>query len=312
MQEEQKSYLFQRLMASRWISDQHGAGNVLGALGSGTHEEERGEENAQIAAENSCISRTGGRLAPSYHDKDMQVLGCSHYATGCRLRSACCRKLYACRLCHDADADHTMDRYATTEMVCMSCGNNQPVARSCRTCAADMASYFCSVCKFFDGGDRPIYHCPFCNVCRVGRGLGIDTFHCMKCNACMHTSLAGGHKCLDRGLESDCPVCSEFMFTSNVPVRRLRCGHYMHSHCFKTYTQRKYRCPICSKSMGNMKAYFSMLDTLIANEAPLPQSLRDRKTKVTCMDCYTRSDVPFHFVYHKCPNCSSYNTRQIG
>ena len=228
------------------------------------------------------------------------------------MRSACCQKLYACRLCHDADADHTMDRYATTEMVCMSCGHDQPVGKSCRACSADMASYFCSVCKFFDGGDRPIYHCPFCNVCRVGRGLGIDTFHCMKCNACMHTSLAGGHKCLDRGLESDCPVCSEFMFTSNVPVRRLRCGHYMHSHCFKTYTQRKYRCPICSKSMGNMKAYFSMLDTLIANEDPLPPSLRNRTTKVTCMDCYMRSDVPFHFVYHKCPNCCSYNTRQIS
>lgn len=79
---------------------------------------------------------------------------------------------------------------------------------------------------------RDIYHCPSCNLCRVGKGLGIDFFHCMTCNSCMAMQLKE-HKCMEKGLESNCPICNDFLFTSNTPVKELPCGHFMHSACFK-------------------------------------------------------------------------------
>lgn len=82
--------------------------------------------------------------------------------------------------------------------------------------------------------DRQIYHCPYCNLCRLGKGLGIDYFHCMKCNACMSNSLFI-HVCREKCLEDNCPICNEYIFTSNSPVKQLPCGHLMHSSCFQVY-----------------------------------------------------------------------------
>lgn len=83
---------------------------------------------------------------------------------------------------------------------------------------------------------RPIYHCPSCNLCRVGHGLGIDFYHCMKCNCCLGKGLVD-HKCLEKALETNCPICCEFLFTSSATVRPLPCGHYMHSACFQVKLQ---------------------------------------------------------------------------
>ncbi|WVZ23962.1 hypothetical protein V8G54_002506 [Vigna mungo] len=81
---------------------------------------------------------------------------------------------------------------------------------------------------------KNVYHCPFCNLCRVGQGLGIDYFHCMKCNCCLGIKSAS-HKCLEKGLEMNCPICCDDLFTSSATVRALPCGHYMHSACFQVY-----------------------------------------------------------------------------
>ena len=39
------------------------------------------------------------------------ILGCQHYQKKCRVRASCCQKFYTCRLCHDADANHEINRY---------------------------------------------------------------------------------------------------------------------------------------------------------------------------------------------------------
>lgn len=77
-----------------------------------------------------------------------------------------------------------------------------------------------------------VYHCPSCNLCRVGKGLGIDFFHCMTCNCCLGMNLLE-HKCREKGLETNCPICCDFLFTSSLAVRSLPCGHFMHSSCFQ-------------------------------------------------------------------------------
>ncbi|KAL5761283.1 hypothetical protein ACOSQ2_020121 [Xanthoceras sorbifolium] len=286
-----KDYLIQNLVTSRYIAAQQ---KLLQARDG---ESSNGEDLL------GC--------SPSFRDPEKQLFGCEHYKRNCKLRAACCGKLFTCRFCHDEVSDHSMDRKATTEMMCMRCLRIQPVGPVCTTpsCGGlSMAKYYCSICKFFDD-ERVVYHCPFCNLCRVGNGLGVDFFHCMKCNCCLSIKLVD-HKCREKGLETNCPICCDFLFTSSAIVRALPCGHYMHSACFQAYTCSHYICPICSKSLGDMAVYFGMLDALLASEE-LPEEYRDRCQDILCNDCNKKGTARFHWLYHKCGSCGSYNTRVI-
>ncbi|KAK4735905.1 hypothetical protein R3W88_010166 [Solanum pinnatisectum] len=285
-----KSYLIQNLMTSRWIASQQ-------------------KSQASTEEISRCEDVVG--CSPSFRDTEKQIFGCEHYKRNCKLLAACCGKLFACRFCHDEVSDHSMDRKATLEMMCMRCLKVQPIRPSCTTPSCNgfsMAKYYCTICKFFDD-ERPIYHCPSCNLCRVGHGLGIDFYHCMKCNCCLGKGLVD-HKCLEKALETNCPICCEFLFTSSATVRPLPCGHYMHSACFQAYASSNYICPICSKSMGNMAVYFGMLDALLSNEV-LPEEYRNHWQDILCNDCEQKCRTPFHWLYHKCGFCGSYNTRVI-
>ena len=55
-----------------------------------------------------------------------------------------------------------------------------------------------------------------------------------------------------------------------------------------------------------------MIDAILANERPLHPDLACQRQQVLCRDCERRSEAPFHFVYHKCQNCGSYNTAVVG
>ncbi|CAH9084819.1 unnamed protein product [Cuscuta epithymum] len=285
-----KAYLIQNLMTSRWIASQ---------------------QKSHASTDDVSHSEDLAECSPSFRDRDKKVLGCEHYKRNCKLRAACCGKLVTCRFCHDEVSDHSMERKATVEMMCMRCLKVQPIGPVCMTPSCNgfsMAKYYCSICKFFDD-ERSVYHCPSCNLCRVGKGLGIDFYHCMKCNCCMGINLVE-HKCLEKALETNCPICCEFLFTSSATVRPLPCGHYMHSACFQAYASSNYICPICSKSMGNMAIYFGMIDALLANEV-LPEEYRNRQQDILCNDCEKKGVASFHWLYHKCGQCGSYNTRVI-
>ncbi|KAJ4828976.1 hypothetical protein Tsubulata_046959 [Turnera subulata] len=84
----------------------------------------------------------------------------------------------------------------------------------------------------------------------------------------------------------------------------------MHSACFQAYTCSHYTCPICSKSLGDMAVYFGMLDALLATEE-LPEEYRNRCQDILCNDCDRKGASQFHWLYHKCGFCGSYNTRVI-
>ncbi|KAL9166519.1 hypothetical protein ABFS82_05G035100 [Erythranthe guttata] len=285
-----KAYLIQNLMTSRWIASQQKISQAR------TTKPEDGEDSL------GC--------SPSFRDSEKQIFGCKHYKRNCKLRAACCGKLVACRFCHDEVSDHTMDRKATSHMMCMNCRQVQEVGPVCITpsCnALPMAKYYCSSCKFFDD-EREIYHCPFCNLCRVGKGLGVDLFHCMTCNCCL--PMNADHKCIEKGLETNCPICCDFLFTSCTVVRALPCGHCMHQSCFQAYACTHYGCPICSKSMGDMSVFFGMLDALMASQV-LPEEYRNQCQDILCNDCDRKGTAPFHWLYHKCGLCGSYSTRVI-
>ncbi|KAL5569562.1 hypothetical protein UlMin_026137 [Ulmus minor] len=195
--------------------------------------------------------------SPSFRDPEKEIFGCKHYKRNCKLRATCCGKLFTCSFCHDSVSDHSMERKASLEMMCMRCLNIQPIGPTCQTPTCNgffMAKYYCNICKLFDD-ERNVYHCPFCNLCRVGKGLGIDYFHCMSCNCCLSIKILT-HECKENCLESNCPACNEFLFTSSTPVRGLPCGHYIHSSCFEA---NPYPCLSCSQSAGEKKSYKSKL-----------------------------------------------------
>ena len=104
-------------------------------------------------------------------------------------------------------------------MMCMHCQAVQPVAQDCGQCHARLGDYFCGVCKLWDSdASKHIYHCDKCGICRIGKGLGQDYFHCDKCNVCMALHLQDNHRCIERNLECDCPICGDYMFTSTHTV----------------------------------------------------------------------------------------------
>lgn len=111
-------------------------------------------------------------------------------------------------------------------MLCMLCSTLQPAAKNCNNCKEEMARYYCDKCKLWDNHpEKSIYHCDDCGICRQGKGLGEDYFHCKTCNICLSTTMKN-HKCIERNLECDCPICGEYMFTSTSTVIFMVCTRF--------------------------------------------------------------------------------------
>eukprot|EP00173_Palmaria_palmata_P005514 Plantae.Rhodophyta-Palmaria_palmata.ctg995.p1 GENE.Plantae.Rhodophyta-Palmaria_palmata.ctg995~~Plantae.Rhodophyta-Palmaria_palmata.ctg995.p1 ORF type:complete len:609 (-),score=99.66 Plantae.Rhodophyta-Palmaria_palmata.ctg995:34-1791(-) len=268
---------------------------------------------SQRATANSRTSAEDAIFTPSYRDSEKRIFGCTHYARDCKLVANCCGKVYTCRLCHDGAESHTMDRTATKLMLCMHCETRQDVAARCgnAACGKLMARYYCDICVFFQNDpNRNTYHCHCCNVCRVGKGLGQDHFHCTKCNMCMAMKFMHRHVCVERTLESDCPVCGLFLFSSTTPVSYLECGHLMHAACKTEFVKKGHlSCPVCAKSLAELSPVFQKLDDLLAGEN-MPREYRTAQCDLYCLDCSRPSVAqPYHFLYNRCTHCESYNTR---
>jgi len=266
---------------------------------------------------------SASELAPTYHDGAAGgVLGCPHYARGCKLRHPSSGRLYTCRLCCEQerdlptkDRDAPLDRYKVTEVMCMVCGALQPAGSSCANAQCErsikpFAKYSCRICNLHDDSSKKsIYHCPFCNVCRAGKGLGIDFRHCMRCNACVSLN-KDTHVCIPQTLQGHCSICHETMFESTRPLKGLKCGHVMHLSCFKLYVSgHAYTCPLCKKSVEDMRDRFDMLDQAIRMQ-PMPAPYANMKSTVYCQDCGETALTTYHFIGCKCSKCGSYNTRE--
>jgi RING finger/CHY zinc finger protein 1 len=249
--------------------------------------------------------------APSYQSDD--IMGCKHYQRGCKYKAECCGRWFVCRLCHDADQSHPVDRYATKFMYCMHCRTVQPWANACGnpSCGAVLGAYACSVCKFHDSTpDKDIYHCGKCGMCRVGKGLEVDFFHCDRCGVCMSVEMRD-HVCIEHNLDSSCPICAEHLHTSVKSVVFMNCGHAIHRACLVSYQRTNFVCPTCSRSLfEDMSPFWEHFAQVIASQA-MPPEFEHTKVSLLCNDCSARSRQPFHFVGHKCAHCGGYNTRVL-
>lgn len=118
------------------------------------------------------------------------------------------------------------------------------------------------------------------------------------------------HACVERTLESDCPVCGLFLFSSTTPVSYLECGHLMHAACKTEFVKKGHlSCPVCAKSLAELSPVFQKLDDLLAGEN-MPREYRTAQCDLHCLDCSRPSVAqPYHFLYNRCAHCESYNTR---
>lgn len=235
---------------------------------------------------------------------------CSHYIRNCLVKCSECSKYYGCRLCHDEEEQHEMNRFATQKLLCLVCGKpEQEVAEHCQTCGVKFADYLCVICRMFDSTPgKNIYHCGKCGICRIGRGLNVDQFHCDRCDACYPLECKTSHPCRKDALKRNCPICLESLDNTVKDVSLMRCGHAIHAPCFEELTKTDYKCPLCSKSLTDMKAWYNAIDKIISSEV-LPEPYRSRKQAVYCFDCEKSSEAAFHFEFRKCGHCKGYNTR---
>ncbi|EGV61823.1 hypothetical protein PSN45_000507 [Yamadazyma tenuis] len=268
-------------------------------------------DEIEVSEEDEVMLTEKDKL-PSYHDAHHQVLGCPHYQRNCKIECPTCLKWFPCRFCHDQVSDHKLVRSDVRHILCMFCTTPQePNEQYCIECEKELANYVCFKCKLYDNDyKKDIYHCDKCGICRLGLGLGKDYFHCDTCNICLSIDLKHSHKCLNDTTHCDCPICSEYLFTSVTKVVFMKCGHSIHDLCYKELTQHSYKCPICKKTVVNMDTQFRILDQEILQQ-PLPLPYKLWRCIVSCNDCKGKCNVAYHLLGLKCKYCNSYNTTQL-
>ena len=73
---------------------------------------------------------------------------CSHYQRKCSIVAECCGKEYGCRLCHDDESDHAINRFITSKIRCHACDLIQPVTKYSqyyenKKCMIRFSDYYC-------------------------------------------------------------------------------------------------------------------------------------------------------------------------
>jgi RING finger/CHY zinc finger protein 1 len=185
------------------------------------------------------------------------IRGCQHYARNNQILANCCNKWYDCRLCHNENNTHNINRKAIKMMRCNLCSHTQPVSNKCTQCNTKMGEYHCVECNLFDhdGLMKGTFHCNDCNICRTNDRK--NYIHCHTCNHCIGTSHFYDHTCLSNNTRQKCPICLSSMHDSHEPLKILICGHALHNVCYinhsNTISNRmlgdNYICPICRLSI---------------------------------------------------------------
>ncbi len=167
--------------------------------------------------------------------------------------------------------------------------------------------YYCYICKLHNNTEKDIYHCDQCGICRIG--LKEKNFHCENCNMCYLLSAKNNHQCFNNKFDMVCSICRENLFRSrHSAINFNKCPHSMCSFCFDQYIKNEYKCPICNKSIIDMSNLWESIDAIMLNDI-MPEEYKQTTTNILCNDCNTLSkSIRYHFQYHKCDQCGSYNT----
>jgi RING finger/CHY zinc finger protein 1 len=261
------------------------------------------------------MNKTHTKVKLNVYNEDLifncdNILGCKHYKRNCKIEGICCDTFFTCRLCHNDHCDHEIERSKIEKVKCLKCDTEQSVSNLCENCNLKFGNYFCEICKFFDNDElKDIYHCEYCKICRLGKKT--DFFHCEVCRSCISMTIKDTHKCVQDTMDTNCPICSDYLFTSTQSVSIMPCGHSLHSNCYIQYASTNYKCPLCCKSLADMTEYFKKIDLHLEKET-MPDEDKDKRSHIFCSDCEKKCITPFHYIYHKCEFCGSYNTKILN
>ena len=271
----------------------------------------------EINADSALTSTQKSRLIQDLFNKKLNLsilnivndntnINCNHYKRGCKIIAKCCNKIYPCRVCHDENENHKIDRYATEELVCNDCETRQPISNQCINCHRQFGKYFCNTCRFWNELEpNEVFHCNDCNVCRLGNKE--EYKHCHTCNACIKLSIE--HKCIEKVFSSQCPICTDNLFDTREPTIQLRCGHVMHQSCAIEYGKTNYQCPICKKSIiDDMSEYWAQKKAC-CDAYPVPEEYRKWVATIYCNDCSKEVETKYHLIDLECTSCGGFNTQ---
>ena len=254
---------------------------------------------------------------------------CTHYNRHNYPIFKCCKKIYPCRLCHDEKEEHKCNRFEVDYMKCNYCKTYQKSSSSCNNPECYKFNkphkYFCKICNLWSNDkdkklvildsylitnintNSELYHCKDCGICRMG--LQKDITHCHKCNQCIFTRIFDNHQCITDMKDEKCPICfKELWGCFRDTCYHLKCGHKVHTSCFKKSLQSyNYNCPLCKKSTVDLTNEWRRLDLFLSLQT-MPEEYKNDKSEIFCNDCELTSTVNFHFLYHKCLSCNGYNT----
>ena len=79
------------------------------------------------------------------NEEEIIIKSCSHYIRNCMIYANCCNKYYPCRLCHDEEEDHKINRYEIKTIICKECKTIQDSSNQCINCNIQFAEYFCNM-----------------------------------------------------------------------------------------------------------------------------------------------------------------------
>jgi RING finger/CHY zinc finger protein 1 len=232
------------------------------------------DKNLSIVEKNKRIQRL---MCSSHETKSNLNKSCTHYPKKCaRFQFSCCGIIDPCRRCHLERG--TCSDVRVEKIQCNECDEIADLnlldfklsdsAKKCKKCGLEFGKFFCKIC--FIWTDNEITHCEKCGHCLKGKKE--DMFHCDNCDVCFPTKNRDSHSCSlsisYRG--ATCAICLEKLYGSQKPYFALQCKHFVHSHCVSEYTENgKYNCPLCKKSIMDMKAQWDFLCTQIEKN-PVP------------------------------------------
>ena len=272
-------------------------------------------------------------MNPNFEEKikipEKKRIECKHYNKYNYILSKCCNKIYPCRLCHDENEDHKINRYDIDYMKCDFCKCLQKKNICCKNpnCFKFNSNHenYCDKCNLWNNDldknlvflnsilikdistYKKIFHCDDCNICRIGNKE--DYQHCKDCNLCVSKKIYENHTCKINMKEKNCPICLKSVwneFQKNPII--LKCGHSMHSTCLnQALTNGNYFCPICKKSIIDLTQYWNQIEEALELQT-MPEEYQNWESEIYCNDCELKSTTKYHFIYHKCNNCNGFNT----
>ena len=232
---------------------------------------------------------------------------CTHYPNrGCLLYCDECGEYWTCRFCHnDTVLSHEFDRQNVKSFKCRECYNiTNCLSFNCEKCEHHFGKYICKQCNVVCD-DSQVFHCNGCGICRKGT---LETVrHCEKCDMCYSNSNFDTHPCKLTLKNQECPVCQEPVFDSIKEVIPLpKCGHTVHSECYRPMLRVDYRCPLCKKSACDMNVVFDRIRETYAEA--LAQNTLSKRVEILCNDCEFTFDRFLNlFGLHECPECKGFN-----